>query len=294
MLLALKTLGTLWRKRHHIIFVQNPSRVLAAVAALFKLVLRYPLIVDRHTNFRLGKGFSLNPAIWFVIICSEFSLRVADLTIVTNSYLKELVERKGGRAFILTDPIPEFPLAAEPRRNTDRFTVFYVCTFSHDEPYEEVIGAANLLDNSVTVQISGNYRKVGLTPTAMPDNVELTGFVSNQEYDELLVAADAVMALTSAEWCLVCGGYEAIGAAKPLITSATETLKDFYGEDATFTGHTQQEIAAAIEDVREQGMSLYERGLNIKKVRKESWARDFNELQAYVSALSGLSSATGS
>ncbi|PAU81216.1 hypothetical protein CK501_06555 [Halovibrio salipaludis] len=128
----------------------------------------------------------------------------------------------------------------------------------------------------------------------MPDNVELTGFVSNQEYDELLVAADAVMALTSAEWCLVCGGYEAIGAAKPLITSATETLKDFYGEDATFTGHTQQEIAAAIEDVREQGMSLYERGLNIKKVRKESWARDFNELQAYVSALSGLSSATGS
>lgn len=287
-LLTFKTLITLWKKRKCVIFVQNPSRVLAAVASLFKPILSYPLIIDRHTNFRLNKGISLNPAIWFVIACSELSLRVADLTIVTNPYLKSVVEKKGGRGFVLTDPIPEFSSPVIPRRNPEKFTVFFVCTFSSDEPYHQVIGAAKLLDNSVTIQISGNYQKVGFTPTDMPANVELTGFVSNHEYDGLLASADAVMALTSAEWCLVCGGYEAIGAAKPLITSATETLKDFYGQDATFTGHTQQEIASAIEAVRKIGPSFDEKLLNIKKDRENNWACAFNELEAYVRLSSDL------
>ena len=284
MLLALKTLGALWRKRHYTIFVQNPSRVLAAVASVLKLILRYPLIVDRHTNFRLGKGMSLNPAVWFVIVCSEFSIRVADLTIVTNTYLKDHVEKKGGRAFVLTDPIPPISLNHPGQKDQflDHFTVFFVCTFSQDEPYLEVIEAARLLGDSVALQISGNYEKAGLRLDLMPANVELTGFVSNQKYDELISAASAVMALTSAEWCLVCGGYEAIGAEKPLITSGTKSLVEFYGDDAFFTPHTPEGIADTIRRVQNLQGSLGERGALIREKREKEWETSFFSLCQYV------------
>lgn len=277
-ILALKTLGTLWRKRRHSIVVQNPSRVLAAVASLFKLFLRYRLVVDRHTNFRLGKGFSLNPAIWFVIGCSEFSLRVADLTIVTNQYLKELVESKGGRAHVLTDPIPESVAPPQTRKHSGNFVIFFVCTFSEDEPFEEVIGAAELLDKSVEIQISGNYQKVGLGPSKLPQNVKLTGFVSNEDYDELIGKADGVIALTKAEWCLVCGGYEAVSVEKPLITSETSSLKLLYGDAAIYTRHTPEDIADSIGTLISNYDWMVEQSKKFKKKYREDWAENFSHL----------------
>lgn len=277
--LALKTFFVLWRKRHYTIIVQNPSRILAAVAAFLKPFLRYPLIVDRHTNFRLGRSFSFNPAIWFVIACSEFSLRVADLTIVTNEYLKKIVEDKGGRAFVLTDPIPELSPPVTKSDNADKFEVFFVCTFSPDEPYKEVIEAARLLDKDVYIRISGNYRKADINPSVLPNNVEFTGFVSNDEYDRLICSAGAVLALTTAEWCLVCGGYESMGAQKPLITSRTRTLREYYGEYALFVEHEAKDIARAINQVKSRLNAYSESAQRLRREKEDDWKVDFERFK---------------
>ena len=280
-LLALKTIVLLWRRREYIIIVQNPSRVLAAVSAGLKIIFGYPLIVDRHTNFRLGKGFSFNPTVWFMTLCSEFSLRFADLTIVTNEYLKELVDKKGGRGFVLTDPIPELCAPGKKKESKGIFTVFFVCTFSSDEPYEEVIEAGRIIGDKVVIQISGNYSKADLDPKNIPSNVKLMGFVPNEQYDVLINSADTVIALTSAEWCLVCGGYEAIAAKKPLITSNTKALKAFYGTNAIFVEHTAEEISKGICTVMNHPNSYSELAHELYKTKEKEWLvrlNNFNDI----------------
>lgn len=278
LILALRTLGVLWRKRHYTIIVQNPSRVLAAVAALLKLFLRYPLVVDRHSNFRLGKGITFNPAVWFVMLCSEFSLRVADLTIVTNTYLHKIVERKGGRGFVLTDAIPEFKGRKCKNPNPKQFDVFFVCTFSPDEPYQEVIKAANKLPKNFKIKISGNYKKKGLDPIHLPSNVELLGFIPTNEYEKTLGGSDAILALTEAEWCLVCAGYEAMGAGKPLIVTGTTALKGYYGCAACFVDNNACSIAEAITQVAEE-YSYFKTQIQIlKEQKKEEWDGSFGVL----------------
>ncbi|MCM0611824.1 glycosyltransferase [Marinobacter sediminum] len=248
---TLKTVLIIFRYRKGLVVVQNPSRVLAGLAALMKLFLRFPLVVDRHTNFRLGKRMSINPAVWFVILCSEFSLRVADLTIVTNDFLKNLVEKKGGRAIILHDKIPDI---RTPQKKLDLpagKNVLFVCTYAPDEPYMRVIEAASQLHESFHIHITGNYKKAGLDPNSknLPSNVHLLGFISKEDYDAYVFSCDVIMVLTTSDWVIVCGGYEAAAAKKPLITSKTEALLGFYQGHAFHTEPNSEAIAEAVTKV---------------------------------------------
>ena len=245
---ALKTVSIILKNRKGIVIVQNPSRILAALASLMKLIFGFPLIVDRHTNFRLEKGATLNPAEWFVIICSEFSLKVADLTIVTNDFLKELVIKKGGRALVLHDKMPKIEV---PKKKVDLpsgSNILFVCTFAPDEPFSEVISSARILGSDFNIHITGNYKKAGLETSAssLPENVHLLGFVSNEDYEAHMYSCDVILVLTTAEWVIVCGGYEAVALGKPLITSNTKALKEFFQGKALHTNSDACSIAEAI------------------------------------------------
>src|SRR4051812_14960269 len=84
---ALKTLSALWKHRGGLVFVQFPSMFLAALASFLKPLFHYKLVVDRHTDFSL----ELKPPFgWkerLILSLSRYSVRKADLTVVTNSEL---------------------------------------------------------------------------------------------------------------------------------------------------------------------------------------------------------------
>jgi hypothetical protein len=42
------------------------------------------------------------------------------------------------------------------------FNVVFVCTFEKDEPYQEVIQAAQMISPSITLYVKGNHRKIRL------------------------------------------------------------------------------------------------------------------------------------
>lgn len=284
---ALKTISIIYTYRKGFVVVQNPSRVLAALAAMLKLIFRFPLVVDRHSNFRLGKGFSINPAIWFVIMCSEFSLRVADLTIVTNEFLKKTVEKKGGRAIVLHDKIPNLKRDSQAVYLPGRVNILFVCTFSPDEPFIEVIKAAKRLPRDYCVLITGNYNKAGLHPSSdlVPHNVHLLGFVSSDAYDSYVYSCDAMMVLTTSEWVLVCGGYEAMAAEKPLITSNTATLRGFYGNAAEFTNADCDSIASAMMNTAEN-LDRYKKLIVQESSQKSKlWREQWSELNRFLDEL---------
>lgn len=239
------TLALVLRRRPLVLFVQNPSMILASFACVLGTVLHIPVVVDRHTTFLLGKDVraTLRRRIFWRL--HLLTLRRAALTLVTNTLLADLVTEAGGRAAILPDRIPSLHSASlYPREGG--VCVVVPASYGEDEPLDAVLDACRLLPAGVRVYITGNYRKhdPGL-PARAPGNVTFTGFLSEQTYADLLVAADAVLALTTAEACMLCACYEALAAGKGLITSDKPVLRDYFYR-AIFVHNTPESIAEGI------------------------------------------------
>jgi glycosyltransferase involved in cell wall biosynthesis len=236
-LLARTTMCVL-RNTPDVLIVQCPSIVLGLWAAALKPLCGYTLVADLH-----------NEAVTPYIVSSRVYRRLlrvvhraADLCIVTNPNLTSVVEAAGGRTFVLPDKLPDLRPASSAAPATN--SVVFVCTYSPDEPYREVIEAARALDPSVTVFITGRYRGKDLLP--VPGNVRLTGFLPEEAYVSLLGAAEVIVDLTAIEDCLVCGAYEAVALGRPLVTSDTAALRQYFRRGTVYSRHDSASLAAAI------------------------------------------------
>lgn len=243
-----KTLRLLLKERPRVVFVQNPSMVLAALVCLFKCLDRsLYVVVDRHTTFCLNRQrrFSLFDLVFFLL--NGYTLKKSDLTIVTNRFLADIVEKKGGRPFILPDRLPMLDQQVTVDGLGSAFNVLLISSYADDEPIEEVFAAmAALREQDVHLYITGNDRKL---PTATlrrkPENVTLTGFITDDDFNGYLNAVDCSMILTSADHCMLCGCYESVSVGKPFITSDKEVLKDYFA-GATFVDNTAASIRSGI------------------------------------------------
>lgn len=243
---SLKTLKLFRTERPDVVIVQNPSVVLAFLAVICQWIFRFKAGVDSHnaafaidTNSRILRRLSL------------FIQRNANFIIAHNDELKLKVQGRGGTVFALPDRVPEIPLPTnEVEVRSELFTaankLFYICTFAKDEPYMEVIESAKR-NAGVAYFISGNYKKVGLTRHDVPGNVFLLGRVSWDEFDVYLHHCDAVMDLTKRDDCLLCGNYEAVAVGKPLITSSTEALRNYFSKGTIYTDNTARNIAMCVD-----------------------------------------------
>jgi glycosyltransferase involved in cell wall biosynthesis len=103
-----------------------------------------------------------------------------------------------------------------------------------------------LVSEGTRIYISG---KGPLEQRQVPSNVVLTGYLPRKQYEDLLHSITAVIVLTTAEDNLVCGGYEAVAAGKPLILSDTRALRELFGRGAVFTRNQAEAIAKAMDAV---------------------------------------------
>jgi glycosyltransferase involved in cell wall biosynthesis len=236
-LLARSTMGLL-RNRPNVLIVQCPSIVLGLWAAALKPLFGYTLVADLHNE--AVKPYIVSSRLYERLL--RVVHRVADLCIVTNPNLTSVIEAAGGRAFVLPDKLPDLRPASNEAPATT--SVVFVCTYSRDEPYREVIEAARALDPSVTVFVTGRYR--GTDPLPVPSNVRLTGFLPEEAYVSLLGSADVIVDLTAIEDCLVCGAYEAVTLGRPLVTSDTAALRQYFRRGTVYSRHDSASLAAAI------------------------------------------------
>jgi glycosyltransferase involved in cell wall biosynthesis len=170
---------------------------------------------------------------------------------------------------VLPDKLPDIrPRATVPAGPTR--SVVFVCTYAPDEPFREVIEAARGIDPTVTVFVTGSYRRV--EPLHPPDNVYLTGFVSERDYVALLQSADAIVDLTSIDDCLVCGAYEAVALGKPLVTSDTTALREYFNRGTVYSKHDSQSLAAAISYALEHSDALAAEMRTLRVELTRSWA----------------------
>lgn len=241
---AFLTFKIFFKEKPKIIFCQNPSLVLSLLSILYGKFFAVRIIVDAH-NAGL---FPLDDRSRFLSAVSEFIQCHADLTIVTNSELSRHVETNGGKAFVLQDPIPRIP-KIKKRKLNGNINILFICSFAGDEPYEIVFEAAQHLDPTVSIYVSGNYRKRGIDPSICPQNISLMGYISEDEYIEMLHSVDATIDLTTRENCLVCGAYESVATGKPMILSRTNALMSYFFMGAIYTENSCFSMVKAIETI---------------------------------------------
>ncbi len=279
----LKTLIICIKYKPEILFVQNPSMVLSFVACIYKLLTRTTLIVDRHSTFfhEKGKRGILSDTIFNLL--NWFTIHYSTLTIVTNTFLAEIVKSLGGHPFVLPDKLPSFSCTKKIDLKGS-VNILYIASFQSDEPLEEVIQAMKLITtNNIHLYITGNYILLDDVLIAnAPQNLEFTGFLEEEEFVNMLFSVDIIIVLTKLDYCMLCGCYEAVAAEKPLITSKKKVLMDYF-KGAEFVDNNSREIAEGILKIT-KNLDIY--GNNIKLLKNKiipNWEQMFKNLYGKIS-----------
>lgn len=276
----IKTLIVLMRNRPRVLVVQNPSMILSALACIYRYLFSSFLIVDRHTTFRLNKPHKGSFRIWLFMTLHYWTLRNADVTIVTNDYLAALVKKNGGTPFVLPDKLPVFDNPIRLDLSEYPFNLLMISSFGQDEPISEVFEAMSQLeaDHNIRLFVSGNYKKsYSNLLESRHNNVKLTGFLSEEEYINLLVSVEGVLVLTTSDYCMLCGCYEATAVEKPFITSKKKVLEDYF-YDAVHVENNAKEIAAAIVELMRNSEKHRLKIKRMRKVISKSWEERFCKL----------------
>lgn len=284
-ILALRTAAVIFSKRPKVVFCQNPSIILAGILVFLKSLFGYYLVVDRHSNFKL-EFVESNSIKWRMFhSLSRFTVRHADLTVVTNQKLKKLCDRIGGQSMVLQDKIPLLR-GEEPRqrpslmKHLHKYQVVAVTTFDSDEPIEEIV-AASALSSDFVIYLTGNYRKRYSEEKAKAlaeQNVILTGFIPDGDYLALMENSDLVVVLTEKDCILNCGAYEAISFGKPLILSDTPTLKEYFKGAAIYTLNDKENIYNKIEESLRKRQSRAQATTLAKSDLTHDWERRFQSV----------------
>jgi glycosyltransferase involved in cell wall biosynthesis len=243
------TIHLIVKAKPSIIFAQNPSIVLAGLTVFLGKLLGIPVVIDAHN----AGIFPLEATSEPLNRVAAFINNLAKIVIVSNDKLKDYVESRGGVAFVVPDPVPEISCSQIKWLSKDDFNIVYVCSWAEDEPYEEVIQMAADLKPSIKIHMTGNSKgRESRSGIELPENVILTGFLSNTDYDALLCSCDAVMVLTKREDCLVCGAYEAVAVGKPMILSDTTALKAFFYDGSVYADNTISGLQESIISLMQQ------------------------------------------
>ena len=265
-----RTLGLLRQLKPDVLLVQNPSLILTAFAVTYCSLTQIKVVVDAHNE-------AVQPYVhdnWLIRWVASALLKHADLTIVTNKWLAELVERSGGRAFILYDRIPEPDLGSKNRiygGASKKITV--INSGAPDEPLGEILKAVTAMSRNdlhfcVTGSVPSDQQE------SWPDllsNVEFTGFLPDNEYWALLAESLIIIDLTSMGDCLVCGAYEGLAVGRPLILSDDRAARDLFSAGAVFTKNRAEPIREALTYALQHNDEIKRDAESHAKLLQEKW-----------------------
>lgn len=266
----IKTLLIILKEKPDVVIVQNPSILLALMAVVSKHLLSYKCIVDAHNAglFPFENKYTL------LNYVSKKIQILADMVIVTNDALVDVVNSNGGKAINLPDKLPSCPDKVEHVEMKGEMNLLFVCTFSDDEPYRELVEAAKLIPNDMFIYVTGKY-KGKINEQEMPPNLKLLGFVADNKYWDYLATADGVIVLTTRENCLTCGAYEAVSLGKPMILSNTKAIKKYFNSGAIYCDATADGIYSALLKFKANVNILKPEVNNLKYLLENDWEEKY-------------------
>lgn len=267
---ARKNIEVVREYRPDIIAVTNTQWIIASLNLILARIYNARVIFDSHSA-----AFD-HPFIKYPRFLSYFFARRAYLSIVTNRAHKELLESKGARALVITDiPYEDNLYLADRRRLAEKFSLCFICTYGSDEPYIEVFNAVKNRDD-IALYVTGNYKTKNIDIESYP-NIHFTGYLSVEEYRALINNVDALMVLTTRENTMQRGGSEAVSVSKPLITSSTEMLREYFTAGTVFVDNNCESIAEGIDRLQENYEAYLTEVDSFKDKRRAGYASKISE-----------------
>jgi glycosyltransferase involved in cell wall biosynthesis len=241
---GLRTIALLARERPRLLAVLNQPLPLILIAAAYARLTRAKLVLDGHS-----KPFAAPPASLYARLY-RWATRACAFTINHNDQDAATVQQWGGQSIVF-EALPfahtvdiTIPASAEPY-------VVCVCSFAADEPLEVILEAAKLLA-PLSIRITGNWRKAGLSPQSFPPNLIPTGFLPTKAYYELLASAQAVITLSKRDWIMQMAVEEAMLLGVPVVTNFSPVLQKVLNDGAVFTTLNPNNLANAVQTLLSQ------------------------------------------
>ncbi|WP_188093574.1 glycosyltransferase [Marinobacter salinexigens] len=239
---SIKTLSILNKFGGRVVFFQNPSVILSIVMMLYKFISKKKFVMDCHNAGVFpfeGRSRIFNSVCLFLI-------KKMDLSIVTNKALFDYINKKGGTSIVLPDPLPMRFYQNLPCLPSSKLKVVFICTWAKDEPFDEAIKAFSNIDEPITYYITGRPPE-SYSNKVYPESIILTGFLSDDEYLNLIQSANLIIDLTLRDNCLVCGAYEAMAAGVPCIVSDFMVSRQVFKKGFVYSENDVSSITKSIK-----------------------------------------------
>lgn len=218
------TVSTVLRDRPRAVIAQNPPVFPGLVSWLWSKGTGSRFILDSHPTAFGAKDNRQGRAMLKV---SGWLAKRADGVLVTTEGYARQVRGWGGRPLVLHEAAPpsgkwSAVVDIEP------MTVLFTCTFDQDDPVSEVFDAARLLPD-VTFYTTGDPNRMEVRDRAnVPKNVELVGWIDLADFHALMSRSAVVLALTTEETSVMRSAFEAVFAARPLVTSDVGDVSELF------------------------------------------------------------------
>ena len=259
---ALRTFWILSKDRPDVVFVMSPPVFAAATVWLWCFFARVPFVIDAHTA-----AFA-HPRWKYLMWLHDALCRRAITTIVTNDHLAQRVRDAGGHATIVRDVPIKYP-ESDAFQPEGAFSVAVVCSFNYDEPIDQILDAAAQLTD-VRFYMTGKP-KAEHKSRAIPSNVTLTGFLSNEAYGSLLTRSNAVLTLTTRDHTMLRGAYEAVYQGTPVIVSDSSLLQRAFDRGAIHVDNSVAAIVSAVQEMRTRHAHYKDEVLVLRERKYERW-----------------------
>ncbi len=263
----------LFINRPSVLWIQLPPSPLLWVTLIYKLFNKKMIIIADCHNGLFGKK-------WGKYIKNGKYLNNVDILITHNYIIKDMSIDMGldsTKIFILEDKPATKPQNIDHNYeiNIETPWILMPCGFAEDEPLSVVFEAARLIPD-ITIVISGNTKRAsGFHDLEnLPNNVLLTGYLSNENYESLIINADAILGLTTEHHIQISVANEATGFEKPMILSDTPLLRELFNKGATYVNnHDPISMADGIKlaIINKDSLSLEVKTL--KKERNKKWQK---------------------
>jgi len=229
-------------------------------------------VIDAHT------GAFLDPRWKRLLFLHKWFSKAARTTIVTNEYMFDVLRGWHCNAMIVRDVPVRFAQPAETQLEAGR-NMTLVATFTRDEPIELFFQAAALLPE-VRFHVTGDYRRAPpRILAAKPPNIHLTGFLSNEEYVGLLLASDAVLALTTMDHTMQRAAYEAMYLGRPVVTSNFDLLRRHFRKGSVHVDNRVEDIVAGVRRMYAELPRFQTEIQELRDERIREWSRTEAELR---------------
>lgn len=252
-----------------VVFVMQPP-VLALWAVIAAARKSTHVIADLHTGVFTDPKWS-----WAAKGTLRLLRKHSRAAIVTNESLASRCRSAGVDTYVLDDAVPRRVGTAKDLLQTDALKILsadeYVLVplaYAADEPLDEILEAAATDAGRTWVftgQAPDHVRRKAST------NVLFSGFVSNDDYNWLAANAGAILACTTEEDTMQRAGYEAVSWERPLVTSKTGVLVDYFGEAAVFAAPTAASLLDATRAAFEDRDALIGRIAELGQRKREEY-----------------------